>query len=143
MSLTGNSKHAHDSWLACDSHKKIFDTAATSHSRLSWLESSNSRVGISRETSSRILHPLLSSVSAWVASSESWTSVMLHLSGTVCMHACMYVCMCIVPVTSSVCFFWMYPTLKDNRPLSLSPLLCSQHYINDHTIHYYPYTPFG
>jgi len=66
-----------------DSHEQIFDTAAKSHSRISWLQSSNSRVGISRETSPRILHPLLSSASAWVASSESQTSATLHLSVTV------------------------------------------------------------
>ena len=54
-----------------------------SHSRISWLQSSNSRVGISRETSPRILHPLLLSASAWVASSESQTSATLHLSVTV------------------------------------------------------------
>jgi len=74
------SKHGRDSQLACDSHKQIIDTTAMSHLRISWLKSSNSRVGISRETSSHILHPLLSSVSTWVASNESRMSATLHLS---------------------------------------------------------------
>ena len=68
------SRRGRDSQLVCDSHEQIFNTATTSHSRISWLESSNSRVGISRETSSHILHPVLSSASARVASSESRTS---------------------------------------------------------------------
>ena len=40
-------------------------------------------MGISRKTSSCILHPLLSSARARVVNSESRTSAMLYLSGTV------------------------------------------------------------
>ena len=68
----------------CNSHEQIFDTAGMSHSKISWLESSNSQVGIFCETSSHSLHPLLSSASAQIASSESRTSGTLHLSSTVC-----------------------------------------------------------
>ena len=63
-------KHARDSQLASDSHKQVSDTAAASHSRISWLESLNSRVGISREASSRMFHPRLSIASDRVASTS-------------------------------------------------------------------------
>jgi len=76
-------KHGRDAQLVCDSHEQIFDTAATNRSRISWFKSSNSQVGISCETSSCILHPLLSSASARVASIERvrcciWAVLYIH-----------------------------------------------------------------
>jgi len=81
------SKHGRNSQLVSDSYEQIFDTVAMSHSRISWLESSNSQVGISRKTSSCNLHPLLLSASARVASNESQTSATLHLCGSYCTYA--------------------------------------------------------